>query len=36
VGERPQKWAILGGAIIIATVVVHTFVQYRASSERTS
>lgn len=36
VGERPQKWAIFGGAIIIATVVVHTFVQYRASSERTS
>jgi DME family drug/metabolite transporter len=36
VGEQPQKWAILGGAIIIATVLVHTFVQYRASSERTS
>lgn len=29
VGERPQKWAILGGIIIIATVVVHTLVQYR-------
>ena len=36
VGERPQKWAILGGAIIIATVVVHTFVQYRTFAERTS
>lgn len=30
VGERPQKWAILGGIIIIATVVVHTLVQYRS------
>jgi drug/metabolite transporter (DMT)-like permease len=29
VGEQPQKWAILGGIIIIATVVVHTLVQYR-------
>ena len=29
VGERPSNWAILGGAIIIATVVVHTFAQYR-------
>jgi len=36
VGERPQKWAILGGAIIIVSGVVHTFVEYRASSERTS
>lgn len=30
VGERPSNWAILGGAIIIATVVVHTLVQYRS------
>lgn len=29
VGERPSSWAILGGAIIIATVVVHTLNQYR-------
>jgi len=29
VGEQPSNWAILGGAIIIATVVVHTLVQYR-------
>ncbi|MFZ1700215.1 MAG: DMT family transporter [Pyrinomonadaceae bacterium] len=29
VGERPSSWALLGGAIIIATVVAHTFVQYR-------
>ena len=35
VGERPSKWAILGGTIIIATVVVHTFVQYRVSAART-
>ena len=29
VGERPSQWAILGGIIIIATVCVHTLVQYR-------
>ena len=29
VGERPSQWALLGGTIIIATVVVHTLVQYR-------
>ncbi len=29
VGERPSQWALLGGTIIIATVVIHTFVQYR-------
>ncbi len=29
VGEQPSSWAILGGAIIIATVVVHTLNQYR-------
>jgi drug/metabolite transporter, DME family len=29
VGERPSNWAILGGAIIVATVVVHTLNQYR-------
>jgi drug/metabolite transporter, DME family len=28
-GERPSKWAILGGAIIITTVVAHTLVQYQ-------
>lgn len=32
VGERPSNWAILGGAIIVATVVVHTMVQYRSQS----
>lgn len=29
VGEQPSNWAILGGAIIIATVVIHTLNQYR-------
>ncbi len=29
VGEQPSKWALLGGAIIIVTVVVHTLIQYR-------
>lgn len=29
VGERPSNWALLGGAIIITTVVIHTLVQYR-------
>ncbi len=28
-GERPSQWALLGGAIIITTVVVHTLIQYR-------
>ena len=32
VGERPSQWALLGGAIIIATVVIHTFVQYRSQN----
>ncbi len=29
IGERPSNWAILGGAIIITTVIAHTFNQYR-------
>ncbi len=29
VGERPSNWAILGGLIIITTVIAHTLVQYR-------
>lgn len=32
VGERPGPWAMLGGVIIIATVCVHTLVQYRKKS----
>ncbi len=34
VGEQPSNWALLGGAIIIATVVAHTFAQYRSSVAR--
>lgn len=29
VGERPSNWALLGGAIIVATVLVHTLIQSR-------
>ncbi|MFN0138572.1 MAG: DMT family transporter [Pyrinomonadaceae bacterium] len=36
IGERPLNSAILGGMIIIATVAVHTLVQYRARSEQGS
>lgn len=28
VGERPSRWAILGGAIIISAIAIHTFRQY--------
>ncbi len=33
VGERPSNWAILGGTIIIATIIAHTFIQYRVQKE---
>ncbi len=29
VGEKPSRWALIGGAIIIATVCVHTLRQYK-------
>ena len=32
VGEQPSNWAILGGAIIIVTVVAHTLNQYRSQN----
>lgn len=32
IGERPSKWAVLGGFIIIVTVVAHTLIQYRNRS----
>ena len=32
IGERPSGWAILGGAIIIASVVVHMLVSARAKT----
>ena len=35
VGERPSRWAVLGGVIIISTVVAHTLVQYRNSNRET-
>jgi len=28
VGERPSQWAVLGGAIIITAIAVHTIKQY--------
>lgn len=30
VGEKPSVWAVIGGMIILATVISHTFAQYRA------
>lgn len=35
VGERPSNWAILGGIVIIGTVVVHTLNQYRSKTAST-
>ncbi len=32
VGEQPSSWAILGGAIIVATVAAHTLNQYRSKT----
>jgi len=29
VGERPSSWALMGGAIIVATIATHTYSQYR-------
>ncbi|MEP6847829.1 MAG: DMT family transporter [Acidobacteriota bacterium] len=29
VGERPSEWALLGGAVIVVTVAIHTFVNSR-------
>ena len=31
IGERPSTWAVLGGSIIIVTIIAHTFVQYRGT-----
>jgi drug/metabolite transporter (DMT)-like permease len=31
VGEKPSRWAILGGLIILGTVAVHTFVNSRTA-----
>lgn len=32
IGERPSNWAVLGGTIIVATVVLHTLNQYRSQT----
>jgi drug/metabolite transporter (DMT)-like permease len=32
IGETPSRWAVLGGVIIISTVVSHTVIQYRNTS----
>jgi len=32
IGERPSGWAIIGGAIIIASVIVHTLLSAKAKS----
>jgi DME family drug/metabolite transporter len=36
VGERPSSYALLGGTIIIATVIAHTVVQYRSKKQEVS
>jgi DME family drug/metabolite transporter len=33
VGEKPSQWAIVGGAVIIATVVVHTIINNRKTEK---
>jgi drug/metabolite transporter (DMT)-like permease len=30
IGERPSKWALIGGAIIVGAVVVHTTLKAKA------
>jgi DME family drug/metabolite transporter len=32
IGERPSNWALIGGGIIITTVVLHTLKRYRGRS----
>ena len=34
VGERPSQWALLGGAIIVITIAIHTFAGYRKTFAR--
>jgi drug/metabolite transporter (DMT)-like permease len=36
IGERPSNWAVLGGTIIVATVVLHTLNQYRIQTRTDS
>jgi hypothetical protein len=34
VGERPSGWAVLGGAVIVFTVLAHTFGASIRSSDK--
>ena len=36
IGERPSTWAILGGAIIISSVVAHMLVTAKAKNGKNS
>lgn len=36
IGERPSQWAILGGAIIITAITIHTLVEYGKRARLTS
>jgi drug/metabolite transporter (DMT)-like permease len=36
VGERPGPWALLGGAVVIASVALRTLVGDRSRSARTA
>src|SRR5688500_12070177 len=35
IGERPSKWALVGGTIIIAVVFVHTIIEARSKRRTT-
>ena len=34
IGERPSGWALVGGTIIIASVIVHLIIQTRSKAGR--
>lgn len=36
IGERPSNWAVLGGLVIVLTVVIHTMVQQRRTETTTT
>ena len=36
IGERPSGWAIVGGAIIIASVVIHMLIEIKTKIEKTA
>ena len=35
-GERPTKWALIGGAIIVVAVVIHTLIEARKLPPQTT